>query len=152
MFETADWTETMETEVYQKSCLQFTSDFRTLSSIFILTCYYILLPACTVSSCPLEMRFTLAPPPSTGQNSFDFTFSEQVCRVSLSVCVQVCLPALGRPTRVALWAVNHPRPRPFWVSEEDDWMVVMIFLFLLFFLERCNTPPFCLFNISLIWQ
>lgn len=79
-------------------------------------------------------------------------------RVSLSVvrlsvsCVRACLPEWLSGLSI------NPRPRPFCVSEEDDWtmmmMMMMIFCFVvcLFFLERCNTPPFWPFLILVLFD
>lgn len=105
------------------------------------SCLYYLFPS------PRNAVFSHNPVPSL-RSSFDLSFETSLSR---PVCPSVykCACPLWDDLHEWLSGLSIiPGHAPF-VSQRK--MIGWWWYFVLIFLERCNTPPFCLFNISLIW-
>lgn len=136
--------------ILQKGYLPFTQQY-----FVIITCdIEKLLPVCTISSRPLEMpAFHSGPAPFHWSELLRFyIFRTSLSGQSVRLCTSVPARSGTTYTSGSLGCQSSQATPPLglrgrWLDDDGD----ICFLFL-FFLERCNTPPFCLFNISLIWQ
>lgn len=131
----------------------FTSDFRTLTSIFYnyllhtSSCLYSLFPS------PRDACVSLWPRPLPLVRTPSILHFQNKSVWSVCPSVYKCACPLWDDLHEWLSGLSIiPGHAPFGSQRKmiGWWWWFLFFCFV--FLERCNTPPFCLFNISLIWQ